>query len=234
MAFADRAALSEAVAGIVNRYLFAKAPFLVQHFGVEKHLSPDALRALCDSWDAAANFARYAPDYLVVHRPSRTSFFVEYKTMLRRASRGMIRERATNEYARLSEEDWQRVRTELVPETWGVVERDALDQYLLLDRAGIRVCVIAAVSYHPELLLADWAHRLVVVYRQPQHIQARPGRRANLYSAGSVTPNASVHLGRMRKLSQFLEEEFAFDVGARLKRVWSEVWQCLAGGRPRG
>lgn len=227
MSFAQRAARSEQVAELINRELFARPPFAVQHFGVERHLAPEFIRALYECMDDTANFARYAPDSLVVHRPTRRAFFVEYKVMQKPATPGMIRERATNRYAQLDEAEWTRAKRGLTPETWGIIEREALDNYLLLAASHVRVCLVVAASYHPELLLAEWTERLLVVYRQQDRVKAEPGRRANPYAAGSGTPYVNIHLGRMRTLERFLTEEFEVALPKQMAMIREQVAQAI-------
>lgn len=83
------------------------------------------------------------------------------------------------------------------------IEREAWDTYKNIYPAGA-VAVFAACPYHPRLLLGEWVSSIQPLFRFQDD--------RNLEAAGSGTPHVNIHMGRMRTLKEFLEQEFGIAV----------------------
>jgi len=99
---------------------------------------------------------------------------------------------------------------ELRREDAGEIEREAWDVYNEFYPKA-RVAIFLASPYHPRLIVGEWVSKTLCIYRH---------RRDRLpESGGSGTPPVNIHLGKMRSIEGFLEDEFGVRLGSPLREL---------------
>jgi hypothetical protein len=133
---------------------------------------------------------KFSPDFIVINKKSgKEPFFLDTKTSITPV---------------FFQTQINRIRTECaIPELKREdifdVEREAWDVYKNhYPSDHLAICV--ACPYHPRLLVADWVSNITPLFRFQQD--------QNLKAHGSGTPHVNLHMGKMRTLAKFLEDEF--------------------------
>jgi hypothetical protein len=112
--------------------------------GYETFVKQDIQESLRLRQSKTAKHIRFAPDFLIYNKTSKSDFLTEYKVTL------------TPRYS-LNERQWQ----------YGQVEADAFDNYLNLTAAGINVVIVIYCPYHPiPLLLGEPKKEWILGKRQ--------------------------------------------------------------------
>jgi hypothetical protein len=143
----------------------------------------------------AALMVKFSPDFLCTFERGRRKeiFFVDSKTSLTPVffQTQITRIRRTAAIAELS-------RTDI-----GEIEREAWLVYNSFFPKD-KVAIMYAAPYHTRLIVAEWVSNLEPLYTFKAD--------RNLESAGSGTPHVNLHLHRMRRLDEFLLQEFDIKV----------------------
>ena len=80
----------------------------------------------------------------------------------------------------------------------GNIEREAYDSYLSWINGGAKVAIISLATFHPNLILSDFADRMEILFRDE--------RERNHFSSGSTTPRVNIHLSKMQNFFEFIED----------------------------
>ncbi|MEM2129156.1 MAG: hypothetical protein QXZ70_01015 [Candidatus Bathyarchaeia archaeon] len=107
----------------------------------------------------------------------------------------------------------------------GEIEREAWDTYNRFYPKE-RVAIIMACPYHPRLIVAEWVSKTLCFYRMEKDV--------NIEAAGSGTPHVNIHLGKMRTLSTFLDEEFGVKTNSKLYRSIENKIKTWPLNKPAG
>lgn len=192
---------------LTNEFAQMIIPFLQDHgflfcnFGYEQILKEkppmrSLIKKLRFKKSPAALMVKFSPDYICSYpaiKDERGLFLLDVKASITpvffRRHIERLRRRAKLPYLRR--------------EDIGEIEREAWDTYNQFYPKE-KVAIIMACLYHPRLIVADWTSRILCFYRLRQD--------TNVEAAGSGTPHVNIHLGKMRTLPAFIEEEF----GAKL------------------
>jgi len=159
--------------------------------------------------------AKFAPDFLLHHRDSKTLCMADAKVSIT----PMFFDSAIMSLQYNSEvRDLDRHRI-------GEVEREAWDNYILRFPKR-KVAIIMAAPYSPVLIHAEWATNLKGLHRYKGDL--------NTEADGSGTPHVNVDLAAMRPLSDFMKEEFGETIdkemyGDILKEI--RAWPLNKPGR---
>jgi hypothetical protein len=95
----------------------------------------------------------------------------------------------------------------------GEIEREAWIVYNRFFPKN-QVAIIMAAPYHRRLIVAEWVSNLTALYTHKAD--------ENLEAAGSGTPHVNLHLGHMRRLDEFLKQEFGVKVDPELYEVLTD------------
>lgn len=149
-------------------------------YGYETHLEEEAQEALKRIYTTTAKHVRFAPDCVIIQRASRKEepvVLLEYKVT------------TTPRYT-LADDQWNS----------GQIEADAWDNYLNLNRAGVRCAILMYVSYHERPLLCGY----------PNDEWLTQGRRRveTQTITGSGTDYCNVDLRKICTFSEFMYREF--------------------------
>ncbi len=220
--FLDRHALTRRLEGNLEVFL-QDYGFKVLPFGHPVILRDNTwMRSRLKSIEYKANLSalmiKFSPDYIVLKEDDGRIFFMDAKASITPVFFGKQVERIKNHYARdnsLSQHDI------------GEIEREAWFSY---NKFYKNVAIVAAVPYNPNLLLAEWVSKIKCMWCLKKAEEGNPipwdcnncpvfgdsregfGVLVNEFAAGSGTPHTNIHLGTMRTLSEFLDNDFGINV----------------------
>ena len=196
---------------LTDEFIGHLAPFLQHHrfilypFGYEEILQDtEGMTGLLKrerfKKSRAALMVKFSPDFIAFYEGTKRSelFFIDSKTSLTPVFFRTQIKRVSRTANRRGEDVGELNRTEI-----GEIEREAWIVYNTFFPPN-RVAIMMATPYNPNLVLGEWASNLSPLYT---HQSDR-----NLDAAGSGTPHVNLHLGRMRPLNRFIENEFGVRV----------------------
>lgn len=138
--------------------------------------------------ETSANI-KFAPDYFVVERSNPENLYLlEFK-----CTRTPLYSPRRINMLRLEASDLT-----LDAEAMGQIEREPFENYLRLNRIGVRVAILNYCAYAHQILLCEYVERIKVIHRDV--VQLTTFR-------GSRTPFVNIDLRSMRSLNSFLCEE---------------------------
>lgn len=192
--FKDRSEGSDILVQVVRQHIWDRSNLLYHvETGYETHIPEEARSYLRYVRNETARHIRFAPDFLVIERENPDNvYFLEYKcTQTPLYSKNRITKIAQK--AGRGTLDWQ--------DNWpdiGQCEAEAYDNYVELNKIGVRVAILNYVAYHERFLLCDFIDKVEELHRD----QVRtPTKR------GSKTPYINFDVTPMRTFQEFLEEE---------------------------
>lgn len=155
------------------------------------------MKQLVSKRSPAALAVKFAPDFICLVRPIQRLFFMDVKTsvtpVLFQSKLDAIASAAG--------------RGRLAREQVGVIEREAWDNYN--NRFPPRdTAICLACPYNPGLVLAEWVANIALLFRFEEDINENAG--------GSQTPHVNIDLETMRRLDEFLNEEFQIAVDSAM------------------
>jgi len=165
-----------------------------------------------------ALMVKFSPDLVCAYpafKGEKGIFFLDAKTSITPVFFGRHIERLRR-LAKLSE---------LRREDIGEIEREAWDVYNRFYPRE-RVAIVMACPYQPKLVVGEWISKTFQFYRLK--------RDRNLEAGGSGTPHVNIHLGRMRSLDRFLNEEFGVRVSEASFRAMKEKIKTWDLSKPAG
>lgn len=133
-------------------------------------------------------------------------------------------------------------------ENIGEIEREAWFTYNSLYPKD-KVAIIIAVPYNPNLILAEWVSNIKCLWCFKSSDSVTPwdcfecpinipgdtfGIVVNQMAGGSGTPHTNIHLGNMRPLNKFLEEEFKIKVDKNWYKAIEEEIKTWDLNKPAG
>lgn len=147
------------------------------------------LRTLISKKFPAALMMKFSPDFIIVPPNGGEPFFLDTKASVTPVFKASHIEtiKGTSGLSALAREDV------------GEVEREAWDVYNG-HYSSERMAICFAAPYHPRLVVMEWCKNILPMYRLKED--------TNVNSAGSRTPHVNIHLGKMRSLTDFLQQEF--------------------------
>src|SRR5438552_1811740 len=95
----------------------------------------------------------------------------------------------------------------------GEIEREAWIVYNRFFPKN-QVAIFMAAPYHRRLIVGEWVSNLTALYTHKAD--------ENLEAAGSGTPHVNLHLGQMRRLDDFLKQEFGLKVDQGLYGILTD------------
>ena len=218
MEFKDRSEGSDVLIQVVKQHIWDRSNLLYHvETGYETHIPEEARSYLRYVRNETARHIRFAPDFLVIERRNPDNvYFLEYKcTQTPLYSKNRIAEIA--EKAGRESLDWQ--------DNWpdiGQCEAEAYDNYMELNKIGVRVAILNYVAYHDRFLLCDFVDKVTELYRD----QVRtPTQR------GSRTPYINFDVTQMRTLLEFLGEEHGI-LGDSMTPYFEAMYSDLQGQLP--
>jgi hypothetical protein len=198
--FLNRWKLTEELTGILDPFL-QHHRFILHPFGSEEILrDTEKMSGLLKrerfKKSEPALMVKFSPDFIAFFEGTKRSrlFFVDAKTSITPVFFDAHMERIRRAANRRGEKVGELNRTDI-----GEIEREAWITYNRFFPKD-SVAIMYATPYNPNLILAEWVSNLSPLYIFQSD--------RNLEAAGSGTPHVNLHLGRMRPLSRFIEEEF--------------------------
>lgn len=89
-----------------------------------------------------------------------------------------------------------------------------------------RVAICFAAPYHPRCIVIEWCSEIITFYTYS-------GDR-NTDAGGSGTPHVNIHLGSMRTLDKFMQDEFKKKVNSTALKTLTDVVKGWPIQKPRG
>lgn len=207
-------------------------PFLQEHgfhvveFGYDLMLRGESsmkakIKRLEYKASPAALMVKFSPDFIGIYNQKKNKdvFFIDSKTSITpvffKAHIDRIKEHS-------------KIRS-LHREDIGGIEREAWYVYNTFYPRD-KVVIIMAVPYNPKLIVAEWVSNIRCMWcfrgvderrgPVPWSCNQCPifksdgtfGVIQNEFAGGSKTPHTNIHLGKMRRLREFLREEFGIDI----------------------
>ena len=201
MEFKDRSEGSDVLVEVVKQHIWNRSHLLYHvETGYETHIPEEARSYLRYVRNDTARHIRFAPDFFVLERDNPDNvYFLEYKcTQTPLYSKNRIAEVA--EKAGREALDWQ--------ENWpdiGQCEAEAYDNYVELNKIGVRVAILNYVAYHDRFLLCDFVDKVKELRRYFVTTDTETGSR---------TPYINFDVTPMRTIQEFLEEEHPIPSGS--------------------
>lgn len=186
MGFKARSNQSQKLLGLLQEHYWEsiniKRRNRIHHvdYGYETHIDQQAQDALKRIYTTTAKHVRFAPDCVIIQRTSQKEepvVLLEYKV-------------TTTPRYKLMDNQWDS----------GQIEADAWENYLNLNKAGLRCAVLIYVSYHERPLLCG--------YPDNEWITQGRTRVETQTTTGSGTDYCNVNLRKIPTFSEFMYSEF--------------------------
>lgn len=178
----------------------------------------------------ASLMVKFSPDYITSYTSDtiKTIFFIDSKVSITPVffpvQIDRIKKHSSKKYPGLN----------VLREDIGEIEREAWYVYNSFFPRD-KVAIIMAAPYTPKLIVAEWVSNVKCLWcfnkvtrpPSPWDCEKCPifksdgtfGVTVNEFAGGSGTPHTNIHLGKMRSLKQFLEDEFEITID----RSWYSV-----------
>ena len=101
----------------------------------------------------------------------------------------------------------------------GLIEREAYTTYMLYQKAGIKVAVLALCTYNPELIF-------VIIYKISKHYLLKKQNR-NYFSSGSTTPRVNIDFRKMSSFKNFLSKELKINNLNKFHELYKDLEKIL-------
>ena len=97
----------------------------------------------------------------------------------------------------------------------GLIEREAYTTYMLYQKAGIKVAVLALCTYNPELIFCDYIQNIKTLFTEKQN--------RNYYSSGSTTPRVNIDFRKMSSFKNFLSKELKINNFNKFHELYKDL-----------
>ena len=148
---------------------------------------------------------RYLPDLIVLDKSNKIeSFFLDTKVMF------------TPVYLKTLPDLINKTLNENITlDNLGLIEREAYTTYMLYQKAGIKVAVLALCTYNPELIFCDYIQNIKTLFTEKQN--------RNYYSSGSTTPRVNIDFRKMSSFKNFLSKELKINNFNKFHELYKDL-----------
>ncbi len=148
---------------------------------------------------------RYLPDLIVIDKTNKIeSFFLDTKVMF------------TPVYLKTLPDLINKTLNENITlDNLGLIEREAYTSYMLYQKAGIKVAVLALCTYNPELIFCDYIEKIKTLFTEKQN--------RNYFSSGSTTPRVNIDFRKMSTFKEFLLKDLKLNNLNKFQELFKDL-----------